>query len=126
MARRRLLVGAVAAPEPLDRGSGLPADLEQIVDALALVLGATIGVIAPHGAAGFGKDEDAFLVIHEGVRLGEIGRGGAIFDGEANRSVSVAPGYDSPRLDGHTADSMRPTISALITARPPHRPPPPH
>src|SRR3546814_8176415 len=39
IARRLLLVGAVAAPEPLDRGIGLPADLEQIVDALALVLG---------------------------------------------------------------------------------------
>src|SRR3546814_8191251 len=105
IARRLLLVGAVAAPEPLDRGIGLPADLEQIVDALALVLGAKIGVIAPPGAAGFGKDEDAFHVIHEGVRLGEIGRGGAIFDGEANRSVSVAPGYDAPRPAGHLGDS---------------------
>ena len=39
-------------------------------------------MIGAPGAAGVGEDEDALLVIHEGLRLGEIGRAGAGLDGE--------------------------------------------
>ena len=49
------------------------------------VLGAEIGMIGPAGAARVGEDEDALLVVHEGLRLGEIGRAGAVFNAEAVR-----------------------------------------
>ena len=39
-------------------------------------------MIAAPGAAGIGEDQDALLVVHEGLRLGEIGRAGAGLDGE--------------------------------------------
>ena len=39
-------------------------------------------MIAAAGAAGVGEDEDALLVIHERLRLGEIGRTGAVLDDE--------------------------------------------
>src|SRR3546814_14958345 len=77
------LIGAVGAPEALDRGVCLPAGLQQIVNAQAPVPGTEVGVVAAPGAAGIGEDEDAFLVVHEGLRLAEIGRGGAALDGEA-------------------------------------------
>ena len=57
--RRLRLVGAVGAAESLDGGVGLPAGLEQIVDAQAPVLRRELGVIAAPGAAGVGEDEDA-------------------------------------------------------------------
>ena len=78
--RRLLLVGAVGAPESLDRGVGAPAGFEQIMDALALVPAGEIGVIAAAGAAGVGEDEDALVVIHEGGGLGEIRRSRAGLD----------------------------------------------
>ena len=70
--RRLLLVGAVRAPETLDCGIGPPAGLEQVMDALALVFGVEIRVIAAPGAAGVGEDEDALVVVHEGARFREI------------------------------------------------------
>ena len=77
---RLLLVGAVGAAETLDRRVGLPARFQQIVDPLALVATAAIGVIAAPGAAGIGEDQDALVVIHEGGGLGEIRRSGAGLD----------------------------------------------
>ena len=61
--RRLLLVGAVRAPQSLDRGISSPAGLEQVMDALALIAAGEIGVIAAPGAAGVGEDEDALVVI---------------------------------------------------------------
>ena len=80
--RRLRLVGAVRAAEPLDGGVGLPAGFQQIVDTQAAVLRREIGVVAASGAAGIGEHEDALLVVHEGLRLGEIGRAGAGLDRE--------------------------------------------
>ena len=80
--RRLRLVGAVRAAETLDGGVGLPARFQQIVDAQTLVLRREIGMVAASGAAGIGEDQNALLVVHEGLRLGEIGRAGAGFDRE--------------------------------------------
>ena len=44
------------------------------------VPGAEIGVIGAAGAARVREDEDALLVVHEGLRLGEIGGAGAVLD----------------------------------------------
>src|SRR5437660_10944470 len=70
--RRLLLVGAVGAAEPLDGSIGAPAGFQQIVDPLALIAAAAIGVIAAAGTAGVGENEDALVVVHEGGGLGEI------------------------------------------------------
>jgi hypothetical protein len=52
--RRLRLVGAVGATKALDGGVGLPARLEQIVDAQPLVPCREVGVIAAPGAASIG------------------------------------------------------------------------
>ena len=96
---RLLLVSAVRAPETLDRGIGLPARLQQVMDALALIAGAER---AAPGAAGIGEDQDALVVIHEGGGLGEIRRSGPGLDTEP-----VAPG-------GRCA-AERPVTSATIS-----------
>ena len=44
-------------------------------------------MIGAAGAAGIGEDQDALLVIHEGLRLGEIGRTGAVLDAERGRRL---------------------------------------
>jgi hypothetical protein len=41
------------------------------------VLGPEIGMVAASGAAGIREHQDAPFVIHEGLRLGEIGGAGA-------------------------------------------------
>src|ERR1700730_11242922 len=69
-------------------GVGLPARFQQVVDAQTAVLRREIGMIGTAGAAGIGEDQDALFVIHEGLRLGEIGRAGAGFDGE---TIEVGP-----------------------------------
>jgi len=78
--RRLRLIGAIGASESLDRGVGLPARFQQIMDAQPLVLRGEISMIAATGAAGVGEDEDALVVVHEGGGLGEIGRAGARCD----------------------------------------------
>src|SRR5208282_1574248 len=75
--RRLRLVGAVRTAKALNGGVGFPAGLEQIMHALSLVPHRKIGVVAAPRAAGIRKDEDAFFVIHETLRLGEVRRSGA-------------------------------------------------
>ena len=50
--RRLRLVGAVGAPQTLDRGVGLPARLEEVVDTQATIPRPEVGVIGAAGAAG--------------------------------------------------------------------------
>ena len=57
--RRLRLIGAVGAPQPLNGRVGLPAGLQQIVNAQAAVLGRQFGMIGAPGAAGVGEDENA-------------------------------------------------------------------
>ena len=99
--RRLLLVGAVRAAEALDRGIGAPAGLQQVMDALALVLAGEIGVIAAPGAAGVGEDQDALVVIHEGGGLGKIRRGRTGLDAEAVVALD-----DAPRAAGDLGDEI--------------------
>ena len=94
--RRLRLVGSIAAAQALDGGVGLPSRLQQIMDAQPLVPGGEIGMVAAAGAAGIGKHENALLVIHEGLCLGEVGRAGAVLDAEP-----IALAHDPPRAAGH-------------------------
>src|SRR3546814_1521718 len=102
-------MGAVGAPEARDRGVCLPAGLEQIVNAQAPVPGTEVGVVAAPGAAGIGEDEDAFLVVHEGLRLAEIGRGGAALDGEAV-AARVGLAHDALRPAGDLGHLLGPDV----------------
>jgi len=80
--RRLRLVGAVGAAEPLDRGVGLPAGFQKVVDAQPPVLRCEIGVVAASGAAGVREDEDTLGIIHEVLGLGEVRPAGAVLDRE--------------------------------------------
>ncbi len=99
--RRLGLVGAVAAPQALDGGIGLPAGLQQVVDAQPLVPGAKVGVVGAAGAAGIAEHQDALVVIHEGLRLGEIGRARTVLDAEP---LTLA--HDPPRSARHLGDHV--------------------
>ena len=48
-------------------------------------------MIAAPGAACVREDQDALQIVHEGSRLGEIGAGGAVLDGEALALANDAP-----------------------------------
>ena len=100
--RRLRLVGAVRPPQALDRGVGLPAGFEQIVDAQPAVPRRQFGVVAAPGAARLRKDQDALQVIHEGGGLGEVGGGRAVLDDEA---VTLA--HHAARASGHFGDEVR-------------------
>src|SRR5581483_10786570 len=67
--RRLLLVGPVRAAEALDGCIRLPAGLEEIMRAQPRVPRGKLGVVAAPGAACVGEDQDALVVIHEGLRL---------------------------------------------------------
>ena len=86
---RLRLIGAVRAAKTLNGGIRAPAGLQQIMDALSLVLHAAIGVIAAAGAARIGEDQDALVVIHEGLRLGEIGHGRTVLDLKDRLAVRI-------------------------------------
>src|SRR3546814_9803688 len=86
-----------------------PAGLQQIVNAQAPVPGTEVGVVAAPGAAGIGEDEDAFLVVHEGLRLAEIGRGGAALDGEAV-AARVGLAHDALRPAGDLGHLLGPEV----------------
>ena len=83
--RRLRLVGAMGAAEALDGGVGLPARPRADSGRAAAVPGREFGVIAAPRAAGVREHQDALLVVHEGLRLGEVGRAGAVLDDQARR-----------------------------------------
>ena len=85
--RRLRLIGAIGPPQALDGGVGLPSGLQEIMHPQAAVLGRQFRVIGAPGATGVREDEDALGVVHEGLRLGEIGRTRAVLDSEAIDAV---------------------------------------
>ena len=114
--RRLLLVGAVGAPQSLDRGISAPAGFEQVMHALALVAAGEIGVIAAAGAPGIGEDEDALVVVHEGGGFGKIRRSRTGFDTEA----IVAP-HDAPGAAGDFGDQVGAEAVQQLVKRALHR-----
>ena len=75
--RGRGLVGAVGAPQSLDRGIGAPAWLEQEMDPPRAILRAQIGMVGPARTARIGKHQDALVAIHERLRLDQVRAGSA-------------------------------------------------
>ena len=79
------------------------------MDAQALVFGTHVGVIGTPGATRIGKDQNAFLVIHEGRSLSEISVGSAAFDSEpvadAQRAFEIG-GVELAALDQNFAEAF--------------------
>ena len=118
---RLRLVGAVGAPEALDGGVGLPAGLQQIVHAQALVPRAEVGVVAAPGAAGVAEHQDALLVVLERLRLGEVGRPRPALDGKAPVAGAVHLGDDAPGPAGDLGHAIRAEVLHDLVERTRHR-----
>ena len=71
-------------------------------------------------AAGIGEDQDPLLVIHEGLRLGEIGRAGAGFDRETVEPTRSRFPHDAPRAAGHFRHDLRAEPLHDLVERPLH------
>ena len=69
------LIGTVCPAKPLNSNVGPPPRLNEVVLALFLVLGRSVGVKAPAGPARLGKNKDVLFPIHEGpgISLGFCG-----------------------------------------------------
>ena len=115
--RRLRLVGAVGAPQPLDRIVGLPTGLKQVMHPEALVLGPQIGVVAAPGAPGIGKNQDALGIIHEGLGFAEVGGGGAVLD----LKPPFARLHDAPLASGDLGDRIPAEMPEDLVERALHR-----
>ncbi len=91
------------------------------MDAQAAVLDRQFGVIGPPGAASVREDEDALGVVHEGLRLGKIGRSRAVLDGEAIDAVRSGLADDSARAARHLGHQLRAEALDDLIERAMHR-----
>ena len=105
--RRLRLIGAIGAAKTLNGCIGAPARFQQIMDALSLIFASTVGMIAASRAAGVREHKDALVVIHEGLRLGEIGHGGAVFDLEDGLAMRIRFAHKAAAASGHFGDLIR-------------------
>ena len=69
--------------------------------AQAAVLGRQFRMVGAPGAAGVREHENALGVVHERLRLGEIGRTGAVLDSEAIDAVRAGLADDPARAARH-------------------------
>src|SRR3546814_2763971 len=60
--------------------------------------------------ARFREDEDALLVVHEGVGLAEIGTAGPVLHREAHRPVVTIDRNDPARAPGNLGDRIGPEM----------------
>src|SRR6202035_4741543 len=109
-------VGAVRAAEPLNGGVGAPAGFEHVMDAQPLIPDAEIRMVGAAGAAGVGEHQDALVVILEGLRLGEVGRSGAVLHGQAVDAGAAGTGGSEARCSMRA--SRRSTASRQMTGLP--------
>ena len=116
--RRLLLVGAVRAAEALNGGVRLPACLEQVVDAQPGVLRRLLRMVATAGAAGVAEHQHALLVIHERLRLGEIGGSCARLDDKpVDGDAAAGLAHDTPRPARHLGDHVRAEVLDELVER---------
>ena len=115
--RRLRLIGAVRAPEPLNGGVGLPAGLQQIMHALSLVPRRQIGVIASPGSASVRENEDALFVVHEALRLGEVGGAGPVLGGKPRLSSGGNFLHDAARAARDFGHLLRPKMMQDLIER---------
>ena len=113
-------MGAVGAPEALDRLVGAPSRLQQVVDP-ALGIGAgKIRVIAAPGAPGHGEHQDAFPAVHEGGALGEVGGGRPAAQRQA-LAARIGNSQHPARAAGHFRDRLVPEMLHDLVERRGHR-----
>ena len=67
-------------------------------------------MIGAASAARLGEDQDGLAVVHEGLCLGEVGRGGTGLDREASRAIRTLPGHDAPPAPGDLGDTIGPEM----------------
>jgi len=85
---------AMRAAQSLNRRISAPARLQQVVPPPFLVLRRLRRVIGPARAARIGEDQDILFPVHEGLGLGGIAAGTALFDEEM--AVLSLEGADGP------------------------------
>ena len=83
----------------------------------ALVLRTKIGVVAAPCATGVRKDQDALGIIHEGLRLAEVGGGGTVLDLEP----SLARLHDAPLAPRDLGHRIAPEMPEDLVERALHR-----
>src|SRR5690606_35447211 len=99
----------------------LPARLEQVMNAPALVLRPEIGMIGAPRSTGFGEDEDTLLIVHECVRLANIRTGRPVLDGEADLAILAGFPDDAARAPGHFGNCLRTEMLDDLIERARHR-----
>ncbi|TWG96283.1 hypothetical protein L598_002700000130 [Mesorhizobium sp. J18] len=107
---RLRLVRPVRSAEPLNSSVRFPAGFEQIMDAQPRVPGREFGVVAAASTASIGEDQDALLVVHEGLRLGEIGGRRTVLDHEPIDTASARLADDAARAAGDLGDGIGPEM----------------
>ncbi|CDN96332.1 hypothetical protein BN949_05509 [Agrobacterium tumefaciens] len=105
--RRLLLVGAMTAPETLDRHVGTPSGFQKVMQAQALIFSSEIRVVGSACPAGVAEDENAFLVVHEGASLIEIGAARPVLDGIARDGSAVLAANDATQAAGDLGNLTR-------------------
>src|SRR3546814_20853698 len=76
------------------------------MDAQTAIPRTEIGMVAAARAAGVAEHEDALLVVHEGLRLGEVGRAGPALDAQTITPVIASDPHDAPRAAGDLGDHV--------------------
>ena len=77
-------------------------------------------MIAAPGAARVGKDKNAFLVVHETLRLGQIGGGRAVL-GSKLEAAAVLLLHDAAAAPGNFGHAIRPEMVQDLVERGLHR-----
>ena len=114
------MVGTVGAAKTLDGGIGAPTRLQQIMDPLPLVLASAISVIAAPCASRIRKHKDTLVVIHEGLRFGEVGHGGAVFDLEGGLAMGIGFAHQTAAATGYFGDLIGPEVLHDLVERARH------
>src|SRR3546814_1537038 len=78
-------------------------------------------MVAAAGAAGVAEHKDALLVVHEGLRLGKVGRTGPALDAQTITPVITSDTHDAPRAAGDLGDHVRAEALDDLVERTLHR-----
>ena len=87
------------------------------MDALTLVFGVEIGVIAAAGAAGVGEDEDALVVVHESRGFCEIRECRTALDAEPVAAFHDPPGAASDLGNKIGAEAVQDLVEGALHRR---------
>ena len=118
--RRRGLMRAVGAPEPLDRLVGAPARFEQVVHAPFGIAAGEIGMVAAPGAASHREHQHALGPVHECGGFGQVRRRRAGAQRQAF-ATRIGDAQHPARPAGHLRDRVVPEVLDDLVERSRHR-----